>query len=53
MQSNVSSGKIIFKFPTIIHSDFSSSKHLEKLSKKTQENKYIQKVNFLDNSFAK
>lgn len=37
----------------MIYSDLFLSKYLEKLLKKTQENMYIQKVNFLNNSFVK
>lgn len=50
MQSNISNAKIILKFPTNVYSDLSSNKYLEKLLKKTQENKYIWKVDLRNNS---
>lgn len=53
MQLNISSGKIILKFPTMIYPDLSSSKYLEKLLKKPQKNKYIHIVNFWDNLTGK
>lgn len=53
IESSVSSGKIIFKFPAMTYSALHSSKYLEKLQKKTEENRNIQKVNFWKNSSAK
>lgn len=46
MQLNISRGKIILKFLTMIYLDLSSSKYLVKLLKKLQKIKYINIVIF-------